>query len=69
MWAALSFVEKVKFMFTLAHSGLFMPGADELREMTEELKEADALTKVCPCPTLLSHWSIQQITVVALDGP
>ena len=46
MWAALSFFEKVKFIFTLAHSGLFMPGADELREMTEELKEADALTKV-----------------------
>jgi len=48
VWAALSFFQKAKFMFYLAHSGLFMPGAEELREMTEELKEADALTKVLP---------------------
>jgi len=44
-------------MFYLAHSGLFMPGADELREMTEELKEADALTKV------LSGWPLDRLCV------
>ncbi len=48
VWAALSLWSRVRLLWSVLGTGIFMPDAEEMRDLIEGLKEADVMTEVRP---------------------
>ena len=46
VWAALGLWSRMRLLWSVIGTGIFMPDADEMRGMIEGLKEADVMTEV-----------------------
>lgn len=46
VWAALGLWSRIRLLWSVIGTGIFMPAADEMRDMIEGLKEADVMTEV-----------------------
>jgi pheromone shutdown protein TraB len=46
VWAALGLWSRMRLLWSVIGTGIFMPDADEMRDMIEGLKEADVMTEV-----------------------
>lgn len=46
VWAALSLWSRVRLLWSVLGTGIFMPDPEEMRDLIEGLKEADVMTEV-----------------------
>lgn len=46
MWAALGLWSRMRLLWNVVGTGVFLPDAGEMRDMVEGLKEADVMTEV-----------------------
>lgn len=56
VWAALGLWSRMRLLWSVIGTGIFMPAADEMRDMIEGLKEADVMTEVCHCRPAEPAW-------------